>query len=90
MSDRKLVRAEIPMCPECGTECERCQGGELFRCPECRCHWMKKKIHYGHYPPDVSGVIADLLEAGDALVEGDWHCRLRDLQEWADRLEGKP
>ena len=78
-----LIRATIPMCPECGAEmtlipesvvwyeCGTCENGEYYP-------------HWGYHAPDVASVVAEMREYWDADVDpGPW------LKKWIDRLEGK-
>jgi hypothetical protein len=35
----------------------------------------------------IREVVRAMRECADAMVEGNWNCRLRDLLDWADCLE---
>ena len=87
----KLTRATVPMCPkkECGCELQLAPGDNL-QCPHCGYvdDGRYEAPVWGYYPPDVSGVVADMQDAADALVEGDWSCRVRDLLDWIKQLKG--
>jgi len=78
----KLKRATVPMCPECGGECEQ-QGEAVF---DCRCGKSWSFPDWGYYAPDVSGVVAEMQEAianGNGAHDGQ-------LDRWINRLGGKP
>jgi hypothetical protein len=81
----KLVRAEIPMCPECGAEVEP----EIsMTCPECMANMIF--LHYGYYAPDVSGVVEKLRDI--SYGEDDRlsvYLTAGEARNMADRLEGK-
>ena len=93
MSEHKLTRTEIPMCPECGEEpwvvlasavgtlcCDRCEGV-----------WGPDEVHWGYYAPDVAGVVADLKHQLSQPLNNDGYLdvTIGFLTNILDRLEGK-
>lgn len=94
----KLIRATVPMCPECKIrlywewEDESHDQGE-GRCPQCKALWFLYGLDHpdwGVYIPDVEAVALDM----------DSHARFMDsgecnpptsyvLRSWARRLRGE-
>jgi hypothetical protein len=87
----KLIRATIPMCPNCGTKMEPVTGQHYLCCPGCD---STEIPDYGYYAPDIAGVVAEIRDTYDGSCVCD-NCypledKINDINGWADRLEGKP
>lgn len=94
MSEVKLTRATVEMCPECGAEVRfkehpyKPPGQGHFWCASCEL-WMDK-TDYGHYPIDVAAVVALMrsLVAISRKRGGTNTIFSSVVEDWADRLEG--
>lgn len=90
---KKLIRAEIPMCPECGSEIVTpMPTGSVNRllkssCQDCGHFGF---VDWGHYAPETDDIAANIRRfAGDR----DWEFEdgePADLQGWADSIEAAP
>lgn len=103
MTERKLTRAEIPMCPECGEEIRSlCADGRSGRCTNEACARYRKHTSspdYGHYEPDVAGVVAVKIRERvtscevvpeDCAFDNARVVTNKEVLSWADELENKP
>jgi hypothetical protein len=91
----KLVRATIPMCPECGAELSHRQAEDMVPHDGCRViignHYARPD--YGYYAPDVSGVVAAskalLLCWQDGSFTEMYMSHMNTLRKELAKLEGK-
>lgn len=86
---KKLIRATVPMCPECGSELVDQEN--FWTCDPCGMDIEDyRDVGWGYYAPDIDDIAANLRRfAGDR----DWEFEdgePADLQGWADSIEAAP
>lgn len=91
MSERKLTRATVPMCPECKAEMVWCSASSFYGCDSCADNPAIDRActshpDWGYYPIDVAVVVKG-LRLYVSLPGQPPSVKL--LKEWLGRLEGR-
>lgn len=85
---KKLIMADVDMCPHCEAAVGKPDGIGWFTCPECNHGTYEPAV--GYYAPDTEEIAANLRRfAGDR----DWEFEdgePADLRGWADSIEAAP
>lgn len=86
MTERKLIRATVPMCPHC-SRVVRAEIRFSYFCAECGHH--SSHPDYGYYAPDVVKVVREMLDAVELYERTTGKSVLTvNIADWAKRLEG--
>jgi hypothetical protein len=86
MSERKLTRATVPMCPRCGAKMAKAGSLPFYECLGMRgCKAVyEHRVYWGYYAVNVAGVVKE-MKRFIAQVQTNW----MTVADWVDRLEGK-